>query len=167
MNRKTAFHPTRYKAPLAVALTSCLAVLSACKDDSVAITTPQTYGANYSGLLKTSLGNFELKPTTCGLFREGDFDDIEIQGPGVAPDGEVLFFHLSSTGEELSVHLGVDSAMAHSDRTLKAGRWHSEPFTIQTSGNGRQFTVPDIALVDSDQKRIEGLASLEIDCSTP
>lgn len=167
MKRKIVAHCARYKTPLAIVLAGCLALLGACKDNDSTAAAAGSNASNYSGVLKTSLGDYVIKPSTCAFSREGDFDDIEIMGPGVAPDGEVFFFQFSSTGEELSVGLGVDNFMAHSDRSLKAGRWLSEPFTVQMSENGRQFTVSNIALVDANQKRIEGRASLEIDCRHP
>lgn len=167
MNHKTESRFAGYRVPLAIALAGCIAVLGACADDGGATSAPKSHESTRSGVLETSLGNYEFKPSTCALFREGDFEDIEIQGPGVAPDGEVFFFELSSTAEELSIHLGVDRAMAHSERTLKAGRWSSEPFAIQASENGNRFTASDIVLVDADLKRIAGLASLEIVCGNP
>ena len=165
MNQKIKGGFAKCKKPLAFALASCFVMLAGCKADTAASAAPGSQASNRSGVLKTSVGNYEFTPTTCGLHREDDFDDIEIQGPGVAPDGEVFYFELSSTGEEMSVNLGVDNFFSSSERRLTAGRWTSEPYTIQTSG--KKFTVSDIVLVDGDGARIDGAASLEIDCETP
>lgn len=165
MNWKTKSSFAKYKTPLAIALASCFVTLTGCEGDTTASAASDTQTSNRSGVLKTSLGNYKFTPTLCVLHREDDVDDIEIQGPGVAPDGEVFYFELSSTGEEMSVNLGVDSVFSTAERRLAAGRWISEAFTIQTSG--KTFTVSDLILVDGDGARIDGAASLEIDCEAP
>ncbi|HHX83038.1 MAG TPA: hypothetical protein GX696_08675 [Pseudomonadaceae bacterium] len=157
--------PRRSQAPLLLALAGSLVMLAACSDDTASNTGPLLYETNYVGVLKTAQGDYTFEPTTCGVYREDNVDDLEIHGPGTAPDGEAFFFELSSTAETMSLSLGVNKPMTHSDRVIHAGRWNSEPFVVAISEDGRKFSAKDIVLVDWNQNRIDGLASLEIDCS--
>ena len=154
----------RSQAPLILALAGSLVMLAACSDSTPSNTGPLLYETSYTGVLKTAQGDYTFEPTVCGVYQEDNFDDIEIHGPGTAPDGEAFFFELSSTAESLSLALGVNKPMTHSDRVIKAGRWSSESFVVAISEDRKQFSAKDIVLVDWNQNRIDGLASLEIDC---
>ena len=98
------------------------------------------------------------------IYLEDNFYDIEVQGPGTAPNGEAFFFELSSTAGEISISLGVDTAFAHSDRTLNAGAYHSKPFSIQVSGS--TITLSDLVITDENGAELEGPTTLEIYCAT-
>jgi len=112
--------------------------------------------------LETSAGRYEFTPTTCAIYSQDGFDDIEIQGPGTAPDGEKFFFELSSTANAMTIGLGVDRPFASPQRQIQAGRVYSEEFTIVTSG--RQLSVAGLVLVDENGASIDDGATLTIDC---
>lgn len=115
------------------------------------------------GVLETVAGIYEFDPKLCGIYRQDDFDDIEIGGPGTAPDGEEFYFELSSTANALSLDLGVNTAFASSERSLKAGRYVSQEFTLVVSG--QQIEAADLVLVDENGVVIDETASLTIDCN--
>lgn len=159
----------------AVFLAVCVLFFAGCKDDqatasetlevSDAMVVSDTIEASErDGILQTSMGTYKFTPGVCAIHLEDGFYDIEVQGPGTAPDGEVFFFELSSTAAEISISLGVDTAFAHSERTLNAGQYHSRPFSIQVSGS--IITVSDLVITDEDGAEIEGPTTLEINCAT-
>lgn len=51
-------------------------------------TAPGNSAAAMRGVLETSAGLYEFTPTTCAIYRQDGADDIEVQGPGTASDGE-------------------------------------------------------------------------------
>lgn len=115
-----------------------------------------------TGILQTSAGAYEFTPSNCLVYDEGGVYDIEIQGPGTAPDGEKLFFSFSSTGNEMTVQLGVDEPFRSSDREFRAGQYVSEPFTVDVSDGA--ISVSGIVLVDQQRQTVDADASLRIDC---
>lgn len=114
------------------------------------------------GVLETSSGIYQFTPNVCAIYSEDGIDDIEIGGPGTAPDGEDIYFELSSTANELSLGLGVNSAFAHAERSLKAGRYVSKEFTLAVMN--RQISADDLVLIDENGTIIDDGASLTIDC---
>lgn len=128
-------------------------------------TEPQSSAAAETGVLETSAGRYHFTPTTCAIYRQDGVDDIEIQGPGTAPDGEKFFFGLSSTANAITVGLGVDSPFASPERQLMAGQYVSQEFTIVASG--QQLSVAALVLVDENRALVDDSATLHIDCSTP
>lgn len=115
-----------------------------------------------SGALETAAGRYEFTPSTCAFYEQDGIYDIEIRGPGTAPDGEKFFFELSSTANALTIGLGVDRPYASPERKIEAGRVVSQEFTIVTSG--RQLSVTNLMLVDENGASIDDHATLNIDC---
>lgn len=136
-------------------------MLAGCNAE-VEATRPESSAAAKTGVLETSAGRFEFTPTACIIYSQDGVDDIEIQGPGTAPDGEKFFFELSSSANAMTIGLGVDGPFASPERQLKAGGIGSQEFTILTSG--RQLSVADLMLVDENGAPIDGRAALSIDC---
>lgn len=119
--------------------------------------------AKHSGVLQTKQGAYHFAPTTCIFHKEDGVDDIEIAGPGTAPDGEKFYFELSSTGNEVAVKLGADSSYQSSDRKLVAGRHVTEAFALNVSG--QSLSVPKLVLADRNGQKVDDNASLQIDCA--
>jgi hypothetical protein len=136
-----------------VTTAASLLVLSACSAQA---------GNSHPGVLETSAGVFAFTLTSCSVYRGDGVDDIEIDGPGTAPDGEKFFFELSSTGNELTIGLGVDGPFASPERRLKAGRYVSQEFTLVVSE--RQMSASGVVLVDENGALVDGNATLTIDC---
>lgn len=135
-------------------LTGCSAEAEAPPPESSAIVE--------TGVLETSAGRYEFTPATCAIHSQDGADDIEIQGPGTAPDGEKFFFELSSTANAMTIGLGVDRPFASPERRIKAGRVVSQEFTVVVSG--RQLSVAGLVLVDENGASIDEDATLNIDC---
>lgn len=114
------------------------------------------------GILESSIGTFHFAPSSCAVYREDGVDDIEIEGRGTAPNGEKMFLELSSTGNALTINLGVDESFQSSDRAIRAGAHISKPFTVEI-GEG-VIEVHDLALIDENQQPIAGPANLTIRC---
>ena len=144
-------------------LAVCAVFLAGCKEEQ-AIASGVEVAPDKHGILQTSMGAYKFTPNVCVIYLEDDFYDIEVQGPGTAPNGEAFFFELSSTAAEISISLGVDTAFAHSDRTLNAGAYHSKPFSIQVSGS--TITLSDLVITDENGAELEGPTTLEINCAT-
>lgn len=119
--------------------------------------------AKEPGVLRTSAGNYRFTPTTCAIYKEDGVDDIEIGGTGLAPNGEPLYFEFSSMANEMAVRLGVDGPFKSSDRTLRAGRYVSQEFTVTVTD--RTISVPSVVLVDNNGNAVDNNASLTIDCT--
>ncbi|PWL16215.1 hypothetical protein DKP76_18700 [Falsochrobactrum shanghaiense] len=136
-------------------------ILTGCSAEAEAPTSESTAAVAISAL-ETSTGHYEFTPTTCAIYSQDGFDDIEIQGPGTTPDGEKFFFELSSTANAMTIGLGVDGPFTSPERQLKAGRIYSQEFTIVTSG--RQLSVTNLMLVDENGASIDDHATLNIDC---
>lgn len=116
--------------------------------------------SSYSGIVDTAKGRYTFTPTTCVMYQDGDVLDIEVGGPGTAPDGEKIFVGFSSTANELSIGLGVDTAFASSDRTMKAGEFVSKKMRLEVAG--KTIRVSELDLVDQSGNHQTG--SLEINC---
>lgn len=155
--------PLLSKACLGVAISLSVFVLTACSAEA---DSPQP-GAPIevkegTGILETSAGSYVFTPSTCAIYRGDGVDDIEIQGPGMAPDGEKFFFELSSIANAMTIDIGVDSPFASPDRQLMAGRVASQEFTIVVSD--RKISVSGMVLVDENGGPIDGDATIKIDC---
>ena len=120
--------------------------------------------AGKTGILQTSAGTYEFTLASCGIFKEGDIDDIEIRGAGKTPKGEKFHFDLTSTGNEMTINLGVDQPFKSSDRQIRAGQYVSQPFRLVVTG--RVVTVTELKLVDERQQSIDTNAHLSINCGT-
>jgi len=116
------------------------------------------------GILSTTLGDFTFTPKVCAIYLRDDEPDIEIGGPGTSPDGEDLYFELSSTANALSVSLGADSAFQSSNRKLKAGRFDSTEFTLEVRDD--TITARELQLVDQDGATVDAAAQLHINCAS-
>lgn len=136
-----------------VTTAASLLVLSACTAQA---------GNSHPGVLETSAGVFAFTLTSCSVYRGDGVDDIEIEGPGTAPDGEKFFFELSSTGNAMTIGLGVDGPFASPERQLKAGRYASQEFTLVVSE--RQMSASGVVLVDENGALVDDNATLTIDC---
>lgn len=117
-----------------------------------------------AGVLETTAGSYGFTPQTCAIYQDEGAYDIEMGGPGTAPDGEVFYFEFSSTANALSVDLGVDSRFASAERVLQAGRHVSEEFTVQVEGE--VLSIAGLVLVDENGQLIDEAASLRVDCGT-
>jgi len=115
-----------------------------------------------SGVLDTSMGIYQFTPSSCGVHYEDGVLDIEIGGPGTAPDGEIFYFELSSIANQIIIELGVDGPFKTSDRQLRAGQYTSETFTIDVSD--KVISVSSLVLVDEQGDRVDANANLRIDC---
>lgn len=147
----------------ALALPLCFLILTACSAEADNPTPDAPAAAQViSGILLTADGRYEFTPKVCGVHREGDIDDIEVAGPGIAPDGEKFYFSLSSTGNEITLQLGADGPYTRSGRELRAGQYVSRAFTVDVSG--RKFAVNNLALVDETGQTIDDSATLKITC---
>lgn len=153
-------------------LLSCAALtIAACSPDNsnnaAVITdteaTAHTATAEHNGSLKTAQGIYKFTPRSCFFHQENGEYDIEIEGPGEAPDGEKLYFDLTSTGNAVSVKLGVDSRYTSSDRKLMAGQHVSQPFTFNVSD--QVLSIAKLILVDENGNTVDENASLTINCS--
>lgn len=89
--------------------------------------------------------------------------DVEIGGPGTAPDGERIYVDLSSTANALDIGLGVDTKFASSERSLRAGQHITSPFKVTLTD--RVVRASGIALVNNQGESIDQNASFEADCS--
>ena len=149
---------------LKIGLTSALSLLFLASAGCSAETehAPST-ATEATGILETAAGNYVFTAMTCAIHQEDGFDDIEIGGPGAAPDGEVFYLELSSTGNELSVNLGVDGSFVSADRVLQAGRFVSEEFSLEVSD--RIISVANLTLVDESGQLADDGATMTIDCS--
>lgn len=136
-------------------------MLTGCSAEAEAPTS-ESSAAVATSALETSAGRYEFTPTTCGIHSQDSFDDIEVQGPGTAPDGEKFFFELSSTANAMTIGLGVDRPFASPERRIQAGRVYSQEFTIVASG--RQLSATGLVLVDENGASIDDGATLTIDC---
>ena len=115
-----------------------------------------------AGVLETSAGPYAFTPVMCAIYTEDGVDDIEVGGPGTAPDGEEFYFQLSSTGNELTVDLGVSGPFASADRNLRAGRYVSQEFVLEVMG--RTMIAPSLVLVDQSGNTVDDDAILTLDC---
>lgn len=153
--------PDAFRTRLVAALS--LLFLAGCsaeaEDPQSAASTTATKA---SGVLETSLGAYRFTPTSCGVHYEDGVLDIEMGGPGTAPDGEKIYFELSTIANHIVVKLGVDGPFKTSDRQLRAGQHVSETFTVDVSG--KVISVSGLVLVDHQQDRVDANASLRIDC---
>jgi hypothetical protein len=141
-----------------------LTILMACSSESsTPAPTSRVTTEKSTGILQTSMGTYEFTPINCAIHRENGVDDIEIRGPGTAPDGERIHFDLSSTANEVAVGLGVDSPFSSPKRQLKAGKYSSQEFAIVLSGSA--IIISKLVLVDGQGQSIDSNASLRIDCA--
>lgn len=115
-----------------------------------------------SGILQTTMGAYSFLPTTCAVYVEDGVNDIEIQGSGTAPDGEVFFFELSSTANAMTVGLGVDGPFVMPEREFTAGRVTSQEFSLVVTG--AVISADNLALVDEQGRPVDSDASLRITC---
>jgi hypothetical protein len=128
--------------------------------DATASTAP---AAKHSGVLETKQGAYRFTPTSCIFHKENGVYDIEIEGPGQAPDGEKIYFELTSTGNGVAVKLGVDGRYQSSDRKLVAGQHVTEAFTLDVSD--QSLSIPKLVLADSNGQKVDDSASLRINCN--
>lgn len=133
---------------------------AAASADAAAPAAPAT---KHSGVLQTKQGAYRFTPTSCIFHKENGVYDIEIEGPGTAPDGEKFYFELTSTGNGVAVKLGVDGRYQSSDRKLIAGQHVTEAFTLDVSD--KSLSIPKLVLADSNGQRVDDSASLRIDCN--
>ena len=80
-----------------------------------------------TGVLESPVGTYEFTTTVCRIFLEDNFEDIEIMGPGTAPDGENFYFELSSTGNST----GLVNLCSIPPRHGFANRWRNYGSTSQ------------------------------------
>lgn len=117
-----------------------------------------TQAANHrSGLVETASGRYAFTPKVCAIHYEDGVPDIEIGGAGKAPDGEKIYVQFSSTADQLTIDLGVDSAFATAERRLRA-----DDFVSGMEISGKTIRVANLALVGEQGSRQP--ASLKIDC---
>lgn len=161
---KSNLSPRAAPPCLAVALVACLLVVAS---NSAMANEPDADGqpvaSTSPGILETSTGLYEFTPTSCIIYIEDGVPDIEIQGPGTAPDGEDFYFDFSSTANEMTIVLGMDAPYVSSDRKLQAGQFVSNAFTVEASGD--TVSVTGLNLVDEQGQPVDTNASLRIDCS--
>lgn len=145
-----------------LATLSLLAVAGCSPEAGSSQPAPADSTAKGVGVLEASTGAYEFTPMTCAVHKEDGVDDIEVAGPGTAPDGEEFYFELTSTGNELTVSLGATGPFDSADRRLRAGRYVSQEFAIDVSGG--RMTVRHLVLVDENRQPVDDDATLTIDC---
>lgn len=133
----------------ALALAASLALsLAACSSDhgndggtAQRASASRTANPPHHGALVTPQGRYEFTPTTCAIHQEGGEYDIEVAGPGTAPDGEVFYFQFSSTGNHIGLELGADGPFNTVERSLAAGRYVTTPFefSVRDACNPRGY----------------------------
>ncbi len=161
MTRGVQIDRCRRSLALAAIGAFCGLALAGCSAEAEA-PTPITATMAGTGTLETSVGLYTFTPTTCVIYQSTDGDDIEVQGPGTAPDGEAFFFELSSTANALTIGLGVEGPFASPERRLKAGRFASREFVIVATEQG--LSAAGLVLVDEHGAAVDGNAALNIDC---
>ncbi|WP_323006380.1 hypothetical protein [Pseudorhodobacter sp.] len=156
-------HFLKTKAGSAIPLVACLLLAPHILMADAPQPEAPAAGSTRIATLQTSAGAYEFTPKSCLIHVEDGLPDIEIQGPGTAPDGEKLYFDFSSTANEMSIELGVDTPFTSTDRVLTAGQFVSKAFTVEVFEN--IISVADVHLVDGQGTLIDANASLRIDCS--
>ena len=112
-----------------------------------------------TGVVETAAGRYRFTPSTCAIHDEDGVPDIEVGGPGTAPDGEPIHVGFSSTARALDIHLGVDTPFASPERSLRADVGGGDmPIEV----TGRTIRVAELELVDDAGGRAAG--SLLIEC---
>ncbi|MBB6261090.1 hypothetical protein FHS77_001638 [Paenochrobactrum gallinarii] len=149
---------------IALLIASCGSLMLAGCSAEAEAPPAESVPAAGSGILETSAGRYEFTPTTCAFYEQDGAYDIELRGPGTTPDGEKLFFELSSTANALTIGLGVDRPYASPERQLKAGRIYSQEFDIVVADE--KLTINDLVLVNEDGAPVGDGATLSINCST-
>lgn len=122
-----------------------------------------TAQAAQQGVLETPNGRYEFTPRSCGVHVEDGVYDIELNGPGVAPDGEKIYFEYTSTGNAISVELGVDQPFKSSDRQIRAGQFITEKLNLEVNDN--KIEITDIVLMDENNAIMNGKGALVVDCN--
>lgn len=115
--------------------------------------------ATTSGSLQTSDGVYAFTPKSCGIYKDNDFYDIEMHGPGTSPGGEKVYVEFSSTADALSVKFGVDSVFASSDKGVQSDG------QLKIHVDGSKIRAVEVKLIDQDRRVVDTNATLEIDCS--
>ena len=146
-----------------LSLAACSSEKAADGEAASSEAAPAASAGKHSGVLQTAKGAYSFTPTSCVFHKEDGVYDIEIQGPGRTPDDEKFYFELSSTGNEMSVMLGVDAPFQSPERRLVAGQYVSEAFTIDVSD--KSLSIPKLVLNDGRGELVDDSASLRIDCS--
>lgn len=116
-----------------------------------------------TGVLITPAGLYKFTATACSA---GVYDgevEVEVYGPGTAPDGEIMFLSFSALANTLTIKLGKDKMLGATERELVAGQHHTERFDTEVTG--LTVEVRDIILATQDQERVAGTANLLINCS--
>lgn len=161
----TCNHLPKAPAPrLAAALAACLmmgAAHAAMAEESKAETSDVV--STRAGVLETSTATYEFTPVNCIIYLEDGVPDIEIQGPGLATDGESFYFDFSSTANEVTIELGVDKPFESAGRKLQAGQYVSTAFEVDVSDG--IISVAGLDLVDGQGELVDASASLHIDCN--
>lgn len=148
--------------PTLVAIAALCALLLVIYSAEAEAPVPGHSASAGTGVLQTSAGTYEFTPVSCGIYMEDGVYDIEIGGPGEAPDGESFYLSFSTT--ELTINLGVDVPFKTTDRQIRAGQYVSQPFTVDVSD--RLVSVSSLALADERGQTFDTDASLRIDCGT-
>jgi hypothetical protein len=157
------FGAQRRHTRFALLVISCASLmLAGCSAEAEAPVAKNLPAAG-SGALEAAAGRYEFTPSTCAFYEQDGIYDIEIRGPGTAPDGEKFFFELSSTANALTLGLGVDRPYASPERKIQAGRVVSQEFDIVVAG--QKLSVNDLVLVNEDGAPVGNGATLSIDCS--
>lgn len=157
------FRAQRRHTRFALLVVSCASLtLAGCSAEAEAPPAKNLPAAG-SGALETAAGRYEFTPSTCAFYEQDGIYDIEIRGPGTAPNGEKFFFELSSTANALTVGLGLDRPYASPERKIQAGRVVSQEFDIIVAGE--KLAVNDLVLVNEDGAPVGDGGTLTIDCS--
>lgn len=123
---------------------------------------PETGASARNGVVTTSAGRYVFTAATCAAGMEGGAIDAEISGPGTAPDGEPIFVDFSSTGQALTIGLGVDKPFSSPERQLRGGQYVTRPFSVTLTG--QTVLASEIVLAADDGSVIDDKASFEVDC---
>ncbi|WP_417423488.1 hypothetical protein [Hoeflea sp.] len=162
----TCNHFPKALAPLlAGALAACILMVTphVSLAEAAKVGTPDTVGPS-AGVLETSATTYAFTPVTCIIHMEDGVPDIEVQGPGLTPDGESFYFDFSSTANEMTIELGVDEPYQSAGRKLQAGQYVSAAFEVDVADG--IVSVTGLNLVDGQSEPMDASASLRIDCNT-
>lgn len=161
----TCNHSPKAMAPrFAAVLAACMLMVTplASMAEEAKAETPDVVSTSL-GVLQTSTATYAFTPVTCVIYMEDGVPDIEVQGPGLAPDGESFYFDFSSTANEMTIELGVDEPYESMGRKLQAGQYVSTAFEVDVSDS--IISVTGLDLVDGQSEPVDASASLRIDCN--
>lgn len=90
----------------------------------------------------------------------------QIASAKALPDGEVCLHHIAGAEKDSRIPKGLLAAigLTESGRTLKGGRRAVWPWTVNAAGEGRFFDNKEAAIAFVEEKRADGVESIDVGC---